>query len=35
MSAIDFEMDISRETDPHGDRVRLSLRGRYRAYRMY
>src|SRR5258708_37798945 len=33
MSAIDFSMDISREPDPHGDRVRLSMSGKYLPYR--
>jgi cyanate lyase len=35
MSAIDFSMDISREPDPHGDRVRLSMSGKYLAYKTY
>jgi cyanate lyase len=35
MSAIDFSMDISREPDPHGDRVRLSMSGKYLPYRTY
>jgi cyanate lyase len=35
MSAIDFDMDISREADPHGDRVRLSMSGKYLAYKTY
>jgi cyanate lyase len=35
MSAIDFSMDISRETDPRGDRVRIVLSGKFLPYKMY
>ncbi|MDA8027258.1 MAG: cyanase [Actinomycetota bacterium] len=35
MSAIDFEMDISRQPDPKGDRVKLEMSGKYLAYRTY
>ena len=35
MSAIDFSMEISREADPHGDRVRLSMSGKYLPYKTY
>ena len=32
MSAIDFSMDIDREPNPKGDRVRLTISGKYLAY---
>lgn len=35
MSAIDFSMDIQREEDPKGDRVRVVLSGKYLPYRTY
>ena len=35
MSAIDFEMDLSREPDPKGDRVRISLSGKFLPYKTY
>jgi cyanate lyase len=35
MSAIDFWMDIQREPDPHGDRVRITLSGKFLPYRTY
>ncbi len=35
MSAIDFEMDITREPDPKGDRVKIEMSGKYLAYRTY
>ncbi|MHB8982850.1 cyanase [Thiobacillus sp.] len=35
MSAIDFSMDISREADPKGDRVRIVLNGKFLPYRTY
>jgi cyanate lyase len=35
MSAIDFRMDISREPDPQGDRVRISLSGKFLPYKTY
>jgi len=35
MSAIDFSMDIQREPDPKGDRVRVVLSGKYLPYKMY
>ncbi len=35
MSAIDFSMDISREADPKGDRVRIVLSGKFLPYKMY
>jgi len=35
MSAIDFSMDIQREPDPKGDRVRMVLSGKYLGYKTY
>ena len=35
MSAIDFNMDIAREPDPKGDRVRVVLSGKYLAYKTF
>jgi cyanate lyase len=35
MSAIDFSMDISREPDPKGDRVRIVLSGKFLPYKTY
>jgi cyanate lyase len=35
MSAIDFRMDLSREPDPKGDRVRIVLSGKYLPYKTY
>ena len=35
MSAIDFRMDIRREPDPNGDRVNISLSGKFLPYRSY
>jgi cyanate lyase len=35
MSAIDFKMDISRETDPKGDRVKINLSGKFLPYKTY
>ncbi|HWP29797.1 MAG TPA: cyanase [Chloroflexota bacterium] len=35
MSAIDFWMDIQREPDPHGDRVRITMSGKFLPYRTY
>lgn len=35
MSAIDFSMDISREPDPKGDRVKIVLNGKFLPYRTY
>jgi cyanate lyase len=35
MSAIDFKMDISREPDPKGDRVKVMLSGKYLPYKTY
>jgi cyanate lyase len=35
MSAIDFEMDIERLPDPKGDRVKLTLHGKFLPYRVW
>jgi cyanate lyase len=35
MSAIDFTMDIQREPDPKGDRVKITLNGKFLPYKTY
>ena len=35
MSAIDFKMDLTREHDPKGDRVKIVMSGKYLAYKIY
>ncbi|HTT40434.1 MAG TPA: cyanase [Burkholderiales bacterium] len=35
MSAIDFSMDIAREADPKGDRVRIVMSGKFLPYKTY
>ena len=35
MSAIDFNMDITREPDPKGDRVRIVMSGKFLPYKSY
>lgn len=35
MSAIDFSMDITREENPNGDRVKIVLNGKFLPYRTY
>ena len=35
MSAIDFSMDITREPDPKGDRVRVVMSGKFLPYKSY
>ena len=35
MSAIDFSMDIQRESDPKGDRVNVVLSGKFLSYKTY
>lgn len=35
MSAIDFRMDLKRESDPNGDRVNISLSGKFLPYKTY
>jgi cyanate lyase len=35
MSAIDFKMDLKREPDPKGDRVSISMSGKFLPYKTY
>ena len=35
MSAIDFSMDIQRQPDPKGDRVKIVLNGKFLPYKRY
>ena len=35
MSAIDFKMDLQRQPDPNGDRVNISMSGKFLAYKTY
>jgi cyanate lyase len=35
MSAIDFNMDIQREPDPKGDRVKIVMSGKFLPYKSY
>jgi len=35
MSAIDYEMDISREPDPNGDRVKIVMSGKFLKFKKY
>ena len=35
MSAIDFKMDLTREPDPKGDRVKIMMSGKYLQYKTY
>jgi cyanate lyase len=35
MSAIDFNMDLAREPDPKGDRVRIVMSGKFLPYKSY
>jgi cyanate lyase len=35
MSAIDFTMDLERVPDPKGDRVKVTLNGKFLAYKKY
>jgi cyanate lyase len=35
MSAIDFNMDVQREPDPKGDRVRIVMSGKFLPYKEY
>jgi len=35
MSAIDFKMDVTREPDPKGDRVNITMSGKFLPYKMY
>jgi len=35
MSAIDFDMKIERQPDPKGDRVKITMSGKYLGYKAY
>jgi cyanate lyase len=35
MSAIDFKMDLTRESDPKGDRVHIVMSGKFLPYKTY
>jgi cyanate lyase len=35
MSAIDFTMDLEREPDPKGDRVRITMSGKFLPYKRF
>ena len=35
MSAIDFDMDLTREADPKGDRVKITMSGKFLPYKTY
>lgn len=35
MSAIDFDMDLSRKEDPKGDRVNITMSGKFLPYKSY
>jgi cyanate lyase len=35
MSAIDFSLDISREADPKGDRVKVVMSGKFLSYKSF
>jgi cyanate lyase len=35
MSAIDFEMDIRKDEDPHGDRVVVTYSGKFLPYKKW
>jgi cyanate lyase len=35
MSAIDFKMDLAREADPNGDRVKIVMSGKFLPYKSY
>ncbi len=35
MSAIDFDMQMERQPDPKGDRVRLTMSGKFLSYKRY
>jgi cyanate lyase len=35
MSAIDFDMTLTRQTDPKGDRVKLTMTGKFLSYKTY
>ena len=35
MSAIDFKMDLTRQPDPKGDRVKIVMHGKFLPYKTY
>lgn len=35
MSAIDFTMDVEKEADPKGDRVKITMSGKFLAYKKW
>lgn len=35
MSAIDFTMDVEKEKDPKGDRVKITMSGKYLPYKVW
>ena len=35
MSAIDFDMDITRKADPKGDRVAIAMSGKFLPFKYY
>ncbi len=35
MSAIDFTMDVEKEVDPNGDRVKLTMSGKFLSYKKW
>jgi cyanate lyase len=35
MSAIDFDMQVERQPDPKGDRVRITMSGKFLPYKRY
>ncbi len=35
MSAIDFDMEIERQPNPKGDRVRITMSGKFLPYKYY
>jgi len=35
MSAIDFTMDVSKQPDPKGDRVVITMNGKFLAYQKW
>jgi cyanate lyase len=35
MSAVDFTMDVEREKDPKGDRIKVTMSGKYLPYKIW
>ena len=35
MSAIDFTLDVDKVEDPNGDRVKITMNGKFLAYRKW